>query len=92
MTERTGYEIREGSKMLAERIQPDPLRRADDLCANCLAPLPQVKPQRGVDPMLYAGDPFCSGECCRAWHGVHTVVVPGDDPTEKRGRYERKAA
>lgn len=92
MTARTGYEIREGSRMLAERIKPDPPRRRDGTCANCGEPLPQVKPQRGVDPGHYAGDPWCSSRCCREWHDAPETPVPFGDPNEKRGRHERKAA
>lgn len=45
-----------------------------------------------IKAWVYERDPFCSTICARKWHGVPLVTVPGGDPTEKRGRYERVAA
>lgn len=72
-------------------MRSDPPVRRDGRCAQCGGPRRKAKPQRGVDPALYASDPFCSGPCCRAWHGVEQVTIPGGDPNERRGRYERRA-
>jgi len=70
-------------------MKRDPRRK--DTCAQCGGPLPVIKPQRGVDPKMYMGDPFCSARCCRTWHDVPETVM-GGDPQEKRGRWQRKAA
>src|SRR5258706_5543825 len=55
----------------------DPKLRKDGKCAEC------GKPRRNAHWNKYGGDqavfdPFCSMECCRAWHGCS---LP---PAEKR--------
>lgn len=48
----------------------DPPVRANGLCAQCGKPRkPPARKQRGVDPAVYV-DPFCSAECCRAYHNL----------------------
>lgn len=61
----------------------DPPVRTDGGCAKCFKPR---RPERsakygGVAPEL---DPFCSSECCRAWHGtpIREVSIWGREPLE----------
>ena len=71
----------------------DPPVRKDGRCVQCLGPrgVPATY-HSSIDELVYLLDPFCSGACCRKWHGVPTVEVRGGNPDEKRGRYERAAA
>ena len=75
-------------------MKADPRVRKDNLCAQCGKPRKMPKNrQKGVDPTVYARDPFCSSVCARAWHdNPLSPLGPGYDPDEKRGRHERVAA
>lgn len=37
-----------------------------------------------------AGDPWCSGDCCRAFHAVEIGPTDMELAREKRGRHERR--
>jgi len=63
-------------------MSPDPEVRADGRCAECIGPrrasarkhkLSKLDKSHFRDLAEHiALDPFCSTECCRAWHGfVH---------------------
>lgn len=73
----------------------DPRRRPDSLCAlsTCRKPLkpPSVK-QRGVDPAVYASEPFCSSKCCREWYGTGVELPLQGRPRVYVGPLEKGAA
>lgn len=65
-------------------MKADPPVRADGRCARpgCGKPRKMPKAQKGIDPLAYERDPFCSTECCRRYHGA---ALPERDAT-KQGR------
>ena len=74
-------------------MKPDPIPRADGRCARagCSKPI-AIKRHAKVPPAAYAGEPFCSTECCKVYHGVELSTY--SDTTglgSKRGR-QRTAA
>jgi hypothetical protein len=85
-------------------VNPDPDVRADGLCVVCERP---VRPERWAKYARGVTDPFCSTECCRAWHGcprraggphageLSREPLRGRSPDRRvgdRGRYVRKGA
>lgn len=58
-------------------LKPDPPVRAK--CAQCGKKRAAVKPHHGV-PAENLVDPFCSTDCCRAWHGVESVLAKKGPP------------
>lgn len=61
-------------------MKADPKVRRNGRCAQCggVRKTPKAR-QRGVDPMHYERDPFCSSTCARTWHGVPTRKGPTAD-------------
>lgn len=53
-------------------MEPDPKRKRGGGCAQCGEPITIVM-RPGID---YGTDPFCSTECCKAWHGVKMASQP----------------
>ena len=51
-------------------VSVDPPVRADNLCAVCESPLPRSKHSRRYAGVQLDVDPFCSTDCCRAYHDV----------------------
>ena len=74
-------------------MKADPRVRRSGNCAQCGKPRTMPKhQQKGIDPGVYAKDPFCSSVCARAWHeSPLSKQGPGYDMSEKRGRWERAA-
>lgn len=75
-------------------MSADPRVRRDGNCAKCGKPRKMPTNRlRGVDPDIYAADPFCSSVCARLWYGnplpKHGTAY---DSLEMRGRHERSAA
>lgn len=64
-------------------MRPEPAIREDGRCAldSCRKAIKPPKRRRDVPARLYE-DPFCSTDCCKAFHGVAT---PQRDAT-KQGR------
>lgn len=63
-------------------MRPDPARRPDGLCARfpaCRNRLPEITPRhRRYGGEALAKDPFCSTECCKAYHRVDSAFKPGE--------------
>ncbi len=74
-------------------MKTDPPVRRDGLCVQCHGPRKVPKRHhKGIDPAVYALDPFCSSPCARFWHGNPLPIMAGGNPKETRGRHERVAA
>lgn len=48
---------------------PPEVVRGTNVCATDGKPIPHLAAE--------AGDPFCSAQCCRNWHGVEIPVGAG---------------
>lgn len=74
-------------------MKADPPVRRDGRCAQCSKPRKMPQSQGGVDPSVYALDPFCARTCAERWHAV-TKPEPKLSlaSASARRRYEKAAA